>query len=76
MKLIITIVLSLIAYTNGVYVSVPTGNVITWYKWGVLQKNYGDPGLHFYNTISTTYQINDINNQKDIIRSSEQILGR
>lgn len=66
--LFITIVLSFITYTNGVYVSVPTGSVISWYKWKVLQEDLGDPGgLHFYNSISTSYQLVDVTSQKDTI---------
>ena len=65
--LTITLILLLVTQVTSLMwcVSVPTGNVITWYKWGVLQPNCGDPGLHCYNAVSSTYQINDINNQKD-----------
>ena len=65
--LTITLILLLVTQVTSLMwcVSDPTGNVITWYKWGVLQPNYGEPGLHCYNAVSSTYQINDINNQKD-----------
>ena len=67
MKLIIAIIFSLFTYSNSMYVSVPTGNVISWYKWKVLQKDSGSTGLHFYNPVTTNYQIVDVTSQKDTI---------
>ena len=67
MKLIIAIIFSLFTYSNSMYVSVPTGNVISWYKWKVLQEDSGSTGLHFYNPVTTTFQIVDVTSQKDTI---------
>lgn len=66
MKLIITIVLCFIACANALYVTVPTGEAIVWYKWKVLQENVGEPGgIHFYNPFTTDYQLVDVTFQKD-----------
>jgi len=46
--------------------TVPTGNVVAWYKWNVLQEDMGYPGgLHFYNPLTTTAEIVDVTSQMD-----------
>ena len=58
----------LISSANAFYLTVPTGSVIVWYKWQVLQEDIGNPGgIHFYNPITTDYEIVDVTSQKDTI---------
>ena len=64
----LVVLASLISSANAVYLTVPTGNVVVWYKWQVLQEDIGNPGgIHFYNPITTDYEIVDVTSQKDTI---------
>ena len=72
--LTITLFLILLAQARSLYVTVPTGNVVAWYTWQVLQEDMGNPGgVHFYNSITTSYEIVDVTSQKDTIGPIECI---
>ena len=64
----LVVLVSLISSANALYLTVPTGNVVVWYKWQVLQEDIGNPGgIYFYNPITTDYEIVDVTSQKDTI---------
>jgi len=64
----LVVLASLISSANALYLTVPTGNVVVWYRWQVLQENIGNPGgVNFYNPITTDYEIVDVTSQKDTI---------
>ena len=47
-------------------ITVPTGHVAVWYKWNNIQDTLGLPGgLHAYNPITTSVQIEDATSQMD-----------
>ena len=52
---------------SGLFVTVPTGMVCAWYRFGALQKELSPPGIHFYNPTTTGFQLVDINSQKDTV---------
>lgn len=40
--------------------------IVAWYKWEVLKENVGESGgIHFYNPLTTDYQLTDVTFQKD-----------
>lgn len=68
------IILLLFVNVNCLYLTVPTGNVVVWYTWQVLQENIGNPGgIHIYNPVTTSYEIVDVTSQKDTIGPIECI---
>jgi len=70
---IITIFLT-IHSVNSLWVTVPTGNVVVWYKWQKMQKEVGAPGgVYFYNALTTDYQIVDVTSQMDAIKNIEVV---
>ena len=71
--IIITLILT-IHTVNGLWVTVPTGNVVVWYKWQKMQKEVGPPGgVYFYNPLTTEYQIVDVTSQMDEIKNIEVV---
>lgn len=71
--IIITLILTLHT-VNGLWVTVPTGNVVVWYKWQKMQKDVGPPGgVYFYNPLTTEYQIVDVTSQMDEISNIEVV---
>ena len=70
----ITLILLLVTQVKSLYVTVPTGSVVVWYIWQVLQEFMGIPGgVHFYNPITSSYEIIDVTSQKDTIGPIECI---
>lgn len=59
---------------NSFWITVPTGNVVVWYKWQKMQKEVGAPGgVYFYNPMTTDYQIVDVTSQMDAIKNIEVV---
>ena len=56
----------LFSNVSALLTTVPTGNVVAWYTWNVLQEDMGHPGgLHTYNPLTTTPEIVDVTSQMD-----------
>ena len=70
----LTVFFLIFSLAESFYVTVPTGNVVVWYNWQVLQEDMGSPGgVHFYNSLTTSYEIVDVTSQKDTIGPIECI---
>jgi regulator of protease activity HflC (stomatin/prohibitin superfamily) len=57
--------LCLFTVTQSMWVTVPTGSVAVFRKFGELIETVGDSGLNWYNPITTSYEIYDTNSQTD-----------
>ena len=65
-SVVLSALFTVLSIANAFFTSVPTGNVVAWYKWNVLQENMGYPGgLHFFNPLTTSYEIVDVTSQMD-----------
>ena len=63
---IVFMILCMLGLTKSLFLSVPTGNVIVWYNWRVMNKEISEPGgLKFYNPLTTYYQLVDVTSQMD-----------
>jgi hypothetical protein len=56
-----------VSVTQSFWLTCPTGNVQTCYRMNVLQPILGEPGLNFYNALTTSCDCVDVTSQMDRI---------
>ena len=69
--LIIILLITIVTFAQSFYISIETGFVGVEYVWNKISNNILEPGLHFYNPITSKITIVETRPQKDSVLNVE-----
>lgn len=70
-KLILTLLIVFVGYVKSVFITIETGFVGVEYVWNKISNGVLEPGLHFYNPITSKIAIVETRPQKDSVSNVE-----